>query len=291
MYSPKRQGDRISSISPRRNRGQRVSSHSSAHKERKSLRRSRSPSRRSKRLENSRSPRLARSRSRSPYGRRSKSPQRSQAYSPAHSSRRRSWSPKGVRLRSPPRRRSRSPAQSPRRRSRSPAQSPRRRSRSPRNAVDRSLSLSLSSPKVLSRSHSPSVHGRQDKERDGEKSRRRLTSRDSSPSKANNEKAQEIVKPNFGLSGKLAAESNKFNGVALKYQEPPEARKPTKRWRLYVFKKEEQLANSKSNGVPSISYPLIDCLHIHRQSAYLLGRDRNVADIPIDHPSCSSQHA
>lgn len=32
-------------------------------------------------------------------------------------------------------------------------------------------------------------------------------------------------------------------------------------------------------------------LYIHRQSAYLLGRDRKVVDIPIDHPSCSKQHA
>lgn len=32
-------------------------------------------------------------------------------------------------------------------------------------------------------------------------------------------------------------------------------------------------------------------LQVHRQSAYLLGRERLVADIPIDHPSCSKQHA
>ena len=32
-------------------------------------------------------------------------------------------------------------------------------------------------------------------------------------------------------------------------------------------------------------------LPIHRQSAYLIGRERLVADIPIDHPSCSKQHA
>ncbi|KAF1744222.1 hypothetical protein MXB_2819 [Myxobolus squamalis] len=31
--------------------------------------------------------------------------------------------------------------------------------------------------------------------------------------------------------------------------------------------------------------------YIHRQSAYLIGRDRRVIDIPIDHPSCSKQHA
>lgn len=32
-------------------------------------------------------------------------------------------------------------------------------------------------------------------------------------------------------------------------------------------------------------------MHIHRQSAFLLGRDRKVADIGLDHPSCSKQHA
>lgn len=34
-----------------------------------------------------------------------------------------------------------------------------------------------------------------------------------------------------------------------------------------------------------------DILHISRQSCYLMGRDRAVADIPIDHPSISKQHA
>ena len=41
---------------------------------------------------------------------------------------------------------------------------------------------------------------------------------------------------NLGLSGALAAESNTFNGTVIKYAEPPEARKPKKKWRLYVFK-------------------------------------------------------
>ncbi|KAF0992153.1 hypothetical protein HZS_5629 [Henneguya salminicola] len=31
--------------------------------------------------------------------------------------------------------------------------------------------------------------------------------------------------------------------------------------------------------------------YIHRQSAYLVGRDRRIVDIPIDHPSSSKQHA
>lgn len=30
---------------------------------------------------------------------------------------------------------------------------------------------------------------------------------------------------------------------------------------------------------------------IYKKSYYLLGRDRKVADIPLDHPSCSKQHA
>jgi pSer/pThr/pTyr-binding forkhead associated (FHA) protein len=32
-------------------------------------------------------------------------------------------------------------------------------------------------------------------------------------------------------------------------------------------------------------------LHLYKQSCYLFGRTHNVADIPIDHPSCSGQHA
>ena len=44
------------------------------------------------------------------------------------------------------------------------------------------------------------------------------------------------VEPNFGLSGALAEETNKVNGVVLVYSEPPEASNPTLRWRLYIFK-------------------------------------------------------
>ncbi|RWS13406.1 smad nuclear-interacting protein 1-like protein [Dinothrombium tinctorium] len=90
-----------------------------------------------------------------------------------------------------------------------------------------------------------------------------------------NEKPKEKEKPNFGLSGKLAEDTNVFNGVVIKYNEPPEAKCPKRKWRLYPFKGEEAL-------------PFIP---IHKQSAFLLGRDRKVADIPIDHPSCSKQHA
>ncbi|XP_056448653.1 smad nuclear-interacting protein 1 [Gadus chalcogrammus] len=82
-------------------------------------------------------------------------------------------------------------------------------------------------------------------------------------------------KPDFGLSGALTEDTNTFRGVVIKYNEPPEARIPKRRWRLYPFKNDEPLP----------------VMYVHRQSAYLLGRDRKIADISIDHPSCSKQHA
>uniref|UniRef100_A0A3B4U8S5 Smad nuclear interacting protein 1 n=1 Tax=Seriola dumerili TaxID=41447 RepID=A0A3B4U8S5_SERDU len=85
----------------------------------------------------------------------------------------------------------------------------------------------------------------------------------------------EKEKPNFELSGALTEDTNTFRGVVIKYNEPPEARIPKRRWRLYPFKNDEPLP----------------VMYIHRQSAYLLGRQRKIADIPIDHPSCSKQHA
>lgn len=88
-------------------------------------------------------------------------------------------------------------------------------------------------------------------------------------------KVKEKEKPNFETTGKLTEEANTFRGVVIKYSEPPEARKPKRRWRLYPFKGEKALP----------------VLHIHRQSGYLMGRDRKIADIAIDHPSCSKQHA
>lgn len=81
--------------------------------------------------------------------------------------------------------------------------------------------------------------------------------------------------PNYNLSGALAKDTNTFKGVVIKYNEPSEASKPDQRWLLYPFKGQESL----------------DPIPIYRQSAYLLGRDRTIVDIPIDHPSCSKQHA
>ena len=67
----------------------------------------------------------------------------------------------------------------------------------------------------------------------------------------------EKEKANLGLSGKLAEDTNTFRGVVIKYNEPPEARKPKIKWRLYQFKGTEELPT----------------LFVHRQSAYLIGED------------------
>ncbi|XP_063534488.1 smad nuclear-interacting protein 1 isoform X2 [Cydia strobilella] len=82
-------------------------------------------------------------------------------------------------------------------------------------------------------------------------------------------------KPNFGLSGKLTADANTVNGVVIKYAEPDDAKQPKRRWRFYPFKGDKAL-------------PI---LYIHRQSCFLIGRDKKVVDIALEHPSISKQHA
>jgi smad nuclear-interacting protein 1 len=131
--------------------------------------------------------------------------------------------------------------------------------------------------------------------------RRRWNDRDDDGSTANNnsmpfidDNASEVpvienpnkVKANFALSGALATDSttgNARDGITLKFSEPPEARVPNTRWRLYVFRKKD--GDDINDG------ELIDTYHISKQSSYLFGRERKVADIPVDHSSLSKQHA
>ena len=95
--------------------------------------------------------------------------------------------------------------------------------------------------------------------------------------KEEGEEAPEKEGINLGLSGALTKDVNTFNGIVIKYSEPPEARVPKRRWRFYQFKGEKTL-------YPTFSIYLVWCsgdevmptLHIHRQSAYLIGRDRKV---------------
>ncbi|EPS35873.1 hypothetical protein H072_10647 [Dactylellina haptotyla CBS 200.50] len=83
--------------------------------------------------------------------------------------------------------------------------------------------------------------------------------------------------PNFNRTSHLVAETNTFNGVVLKYVEPPEARLPpsSQTYRLFIFKASD----------------VIDTIPLSTRTAWLVGRDRLVADLPIDHPSASKQHA
>ena len=73
-----------------------------------------------------------------------------------------------------------------------------------------------------------------------ERPRSRSGSRSPSPK-------EDKAKPNFKPSGLLAAETNTVKtadgktSTVLKYNEPPEARKPILGWRLYVFKGSEQV--------------------------------------------------
>jgi len=92
--------------------------------------------------------------------------------------------------------------------------------------------------------------------------------------RAKEEEKEKREKPNFNLSGKLAAASNTYKGVVLLYHEPAEARVPSDEWRVFVFRGDEQLQSIELT-----------------QSCYLLGRDGVVCDILVDHHSCSKQHA
>ncbi|KAJ5891911.1 uncharacterized protein N7473_008139 [Penicillium subrubescens] len=66
-------------------------------------------------------------------------------------------------------------------------------------------------------------------------------------------------------------------GIVLKYHEPPEARKPPAKeaWRFYVFKGED----------------LLEVVELGERSCWLIGRENRVVDFPLEHPSCSKQHA
>ncbi|KAE8152686.1 SMAD/FHA domain-containing protein [Aspergillus avenaceus] len=141
--------------------------------------------------------------------------------------------------------------------------------------------------RTKSRSRSPARRSKSPSSRDPVRSRGPLPSQNDA---YNSEVAPadgtapppEKEKPNFAPTGRLAAESNTVdvNGggtVVLKYHEPPEARKPPGKepWRLYVFKGED----------------LLEVVELNERSCWLVGRERLVVDFPLDHPSCSKQHA
>lgn len=86
-----------------------------------------------------------------------------------------------------------------------------------------------------------------------------------------------IEVPNYAPSGLLLAAANTFNSIALKYNQPPEARLPTTRqYSFFVFKE------GKDTGI---------VLPLNRQTAWLVGRESIVCDLVMAHKSISAQHA
>ncbi|PFH32765.1 FHA domain-containing protein [Besnoitia besnoiti] len=102
------------------------------------------------------------------------------------------------------------------------------------------------------------------------------------------EEQRPVLKPNFEPSGLLKEEQgeNLKNGVTLKHTEPADAAMPTKKWRLYMFKKDRtKPAADAATQEPDKT------LHIHRRSSFIFGKDTRVADILLMHPTISKQHA
>eukprot|EP00392_Amoebophrya_sp_AT5.2_P009809 g9837.t1 len=83
------------------------------------------------------------------------------------------------------------------------------------------------------------------------------------------------TKKNFrtDLQSGSIAESGKFSKASLPMDA---ALPPGDTWRLYIFQKD--------GGDPKIAY-------LAKKPDFLFGKDRKVADVPTDHPSCSKQHA
>jgi smad nuclear-interacting protein 1 len=175
----------------------------------------------------------------------------------------------------------------PQRDSRSPLPPPRRRRRdsdslSPRPRRRRSPPRSRSPPPRKARpARSPPPRSPPPRDRKPLPSQE-VSFRGGEPLKEGEEPPVEKEKPNFGNTGLLAKESNTISvgrntSIVLKYNEPPEARKPptSQPWRLYVFKGAETLKT----------------IQLWTESCWLVGREPTVADLLVEHPSCSKQHA
>ncbi|KAI5712823.1 hypothetical protein M8J75_011448 [Diaphorina citri] len=100
---------------------------------------------------------------------------------------------------------------------------------------------------------------------------------DSSPVKIRREHASTFVaSEDIAVKRKLDILKRSTLRPIVIYYEPKDAKLPSQyKWRLYPFKNHQPL-------------PI---MYIHRQSAYIIGRNAKVSDILIRHCSCSNQHA
>lgn len=231
-----------------------------------------SPSREDRGRSKARSSRSQRHRSLSPDGRkRSRSPQERKSH------RYRSRSVDSSELSHSRRHRSREPRRSSRDRGRREQDG--HRSHRRREGRERSTSPVRGSYR---RSPLPQVGRRSDKPLPSQQDAFSKTPRDGS-GQATPVSEKEKEKANYGNTGRLAADTNTVRSsdgttaIVLKYNEPPEARKPPAKdaWRLYIFKDDN----------------LLETIELGDRSCWLIGKEKLVADLPIDHPSCSKQHA
>jgi smad nuclear-interacting protein 1 len=104
-----------------------------------------------------------------------------------------------------------------------------------------------------------------------------------------------IEKANFALSGALsrdrrtgntqaqivtastgkAGASTESTTIVSKYSPPVDACGPEGDWRIFVFEGED----------------LVETLYLHRKGHFKFGREPELADIVVDNPSCSKEHA
>jgi len=88
-------------------------------------------------------------------------------------------------------------------------------------------------------------------DRDRDRPERERWGRPDEPSPPRGPPPPPAIKPDFGLSGALAEDAKGgavYKGVVLKWSEPPEARAPSWRWRLFVFKGEAAGGSGRGGG-------------------------------------------
>ncbi|MES1918964.1 Smad nuclear-interacting protein 1 [Bonamia ostreae] len=89
------------------------------------------------------------------------------------------------------------------------------------------------------------------------------------------EKSEKQTKMNLERTDALKKSIDPNTKTALNYVEPFDKTETDEFWRLYVYKNEEKL----------------NVLHLHRKTMFVFGRDKRVADVVLENPSCSAQHA
>ncbi|KAM3128077.1 hypothetical protein pb186bvf_019840 [Paramecium bursaria] len=136
--------------------------------------------------------------------------------------------------------------------------------------------MSKEKKKKVKKEHKNREHKVKKEDRQKEKSEQ---SKQKSKSKSKSKSVQPIEKekPNFDPSGILAkfASNAISEDKVLKFTEPLDAKIPVQNWKLFPFKGDEALNPISLKG----------------RSSFLIGRDKQVAQIHLENLSVSSQHA